>query len=215
MKTVSDTRSYKQTARALAAEETAERILVAFVARIERDWFDDVRLDDVAADAGVTVQTVIRRFGGKDGLLEAAGARLEQEIFRARQLPVGDVARAIDLLVSEYDAHGDFVMHTLGQEERYAPMRQLTDTGRAQHREWVRSIFAPWLDRLPATQRTPALDKLVIATDVYVWKLMRRDMDRSRETLVRTMIEFAAAALGIAPETLLKCPHPAPETIDD
>ena len=71
MNSDSETRTYRQTARAKAAEETGIRIVEAFMARMEDCWFEEIRLEDVASDAGVTVQTVIRRFGGKDGLLEA------------------------------------------------------------------------------------------------------------------------------------------------
>ena len=53
-------REYTQTVRAQAAEETGKRIVEAFIARLMSDWFDQITLDVIAADAGVTVQTVIR-----------------------------------------------------------------------------------------------------------------------------------------------------------
>ena len=62
-------RRYVQAARAEAAADTARRILEAFLARLMTQWFDQITLDRVADDAGVTVQTVVRRFGGKDGVV--------------------------------------------------------------------------------------------------------------------------------------------------
>ena len=57
------TRHYAQRARAQATEATARRIVDAFLARLMAQWFDEITLDRVAEDAGVTVQTVVRRFG--------------------------------------------------------------------------------------------------------------------------------------------------------
>ncbi len=72
-------RRYRQTARASAAEATGERILESFLQRFRQQWLEESTLDTIAADAGVTVQTVIRRFGGKDLLLDAAADHLTRK----------------------------------------------------------------------------------------------------------------------------------------
>ena len=81
-------------------------------------------------------------------------------------------------------------------------MARITRNGKALHRAWVEEVFAPFL---PAARgaREELLDLLVVATDVYAWKLLRLDrgLSRSRtqerlETLVRTVL----AALGTARE---------------
>ena len=56
-------RTYRMTARADAAERTGERITDAMLRRFAELPYDRIRLEDVAAVAEVTVQTVIRRFG--------------------------------------------------------------------------------------------------------------------------------------------------------
>lgn len=206
------TRAYRQTARAQAASATGERILDAFVARLRDGWFDEIRLDDIAADSEVTVQTVIRRFGGKEGLLDACNKRLSREIVEGRQIPVGDVSSAIDAIIDEYELHGDFVLRLLAQEERYASIRMVTDHGRAVHRRWVGGVFGPWLSRLEEPARGSAHDQLVIALDLYVWKLVRVDMKRSRAALRETMLSLCAAALRTDPETLQN--RPIPEKAD-
>src|SRR5689334_18048726 len=103
-------RPYRQSARAQAAQETAERIVDAFALRRRDSWFDEIRLEDVARDAGVTVQTVIRRFGGKEGLLDAAKMQIGQEIMRTRVVPRGDAAAVARALVDDYEVSGDVVM---------------------------------------------------------------------------------------------------------
>lgn len=176
------------------AETTGRRILDAFNARLLDGWFDEIRLEDVAVDAGVTVQTVIRRFGGKDGLLEAAADRLNEEVQGRRQVAPGAVAAAIQALMDDYEEAGDLVMRSLAQEDRHPAIRRMTDAGRAYHRAWIEAVFAPWLQDLPPADARKRTDALVVATDVYVWKLLRRDMDRPlREyrRLVERLIDSA------------------------
>ena len=55
--------------------------------RLMTQWYDQITLDAVAEDAGVTVQTILRRFDGKDGLLanavEAFGDRITAKLRHA------------------------------------------------------------------------------------------------------------------------------------
>src|SRR5947209_1885296 len=94
----SASRAYRQGARAEASRATADRILAAFRKAILEQWFEQIRLDDIAKSADVTVQTVIRRFGSKEQLLQAATAQLGAEIRARRVSAVGDPARAIEAL---------------------------------------------------------------------------------------------------------------------
>lgn len=201
-------RPYRQTARAEAASATAERILDAFIVRLRADWFDEIRLEDLARDAEVTVQTVIRRFGGKEGLLEAGNRRLSAEIIEGRQIPVGNVPVALDALIAEYEEHGHFVLRLLAQEDRYPAIRVITDNGRAVHRRWVGEVFAPWLARLAEPARRAAHDRLVVALDLYVWKLIRVDMRRSLGELREAVLALSAAALDTDPDNLTLTPNP-------
>jgi AcrR family transcriptional regulator len=194
-------RSYRQGARAVAAQETAERIVQAFLRRLGRDWFDEIRLEDVARDAAVTVQTVIRRFGGKEGLLDAAAAQLGVEIRRRREVTPGDVAALVEALIEDYETVGDLVIRTLAQDARYPALRRATDLGRREHRAWLAAAFAPQLG--PDAERDAApLDALVAATDVYLWQLVRRDLGRSTAELRRLMTTFIHSALAGAPSGL-------------
>lgn len=191
-------RPYRQTARAAATEATALRIVGAFRARLERLWFEDIRLEDVAQDAGVTVQTVIRRFGGKEGLLDPTIDAIERDVMSAREGPPGDVAAAVRAVVQDYEADGEVYMRALAQEDRYPAMRRMTDAGRAGHRGWAERVFASHLAGLPPDVARRRLDALVVATDVYVWKLIRRDMGRSVDELEDHMLRLIQAALSIS-----------------
>jgi hypothetical protein len=53
-------------------------------------------------------------------------------------------------------------------------------------------MFAPALGAHPPAGRDALLDLLVVATDVYTWKLLRRDRRLSRrpaESRVRQLVE--------------------------
>ena len=60
------------TSRARAVEETRRRILDASVDLHGERLVADISLDDIAERAGVSVQTVLRHFGSRAGLVEAA-----------------------------------------------------------------------------------------------------------------------------------------------
>jgi hypothetical protein len=91
------------------------------------------------------------------------------------------------------------VLRLLALELRHAALKPVLDFGRGEHRCWVAEAFAEPLGKLGPAARQGALDALVIATDVYAWKLLRRDLGRSMrdaaatlEFLVRTTLtEFS------------------------
>src|SRR6185295_18874989 len=97
------TRSYHQSVRAESTEATGHRIAEAFHAQLMKQWFDEITLDQVAEDAGVTVQTVVRRFGGKQGLLESAVAVFSEQVRAQRAAPPGDVDQQVESLLADYE----------------------------------------------------------------------------------------------------------------
>ena len=82
------------TVRAKDAELTAERIVDAMLARLASTPYEHIRIEDVAADAGVTGQTVIRRFGSKPALMNATVERELARIVAAREAAAARVARS-------------------------------------------------------------------------------------------------------------------------
>lgn len=199
MKSKASKRVYRQGARAEAAEATHARILDAFMRRLGESLLDDITLDLLAADAGVSVQTVVRRFGGKMGLVQAMRERMEADIDGRREVAPGKVDEALALLARDYEEVGDLVLHLLAQEDRSAEVRSFTDYGRAKHREWLATTMAPLLKAQPAARRESSLDLLVVATDVYTWKLLRRDMGRTVEGYiagVRRLVDSVLSTSG-------------------
>lgn len=187
-------RSYRQNARAEAAEATGERILDGLIQRLRHLSFNsEITLDMIAGDAGVTVQTVVRRFGGKDGALMAARERLQQEISARRSVEPGDIDAAIAALADDYEILGDLILHLLEQEKRNPAIAEVLASGRAGHRAWVTMTLAP---SLSASLNGGTLDALTVATDVYVWKLVRRDMGRSPDAYRQLVMQLIRPLLG-------------------
>ena len=184
-------RRYRMGQRAEAAAETGERILDAAVAVFWERPSDDISLDEVAAQAGVSVRTVIRRFGGKEGLL-AAGVAYELQRTRNERdhAPVGDTVGAVAVLVEHYEAMGDRVLKLLAEEARVPALLEIVAAGRALHRDWCVKAFAPALAGLSGVERKRRLAQLVAVCDVHVWTLLRHDAGLSRRQTELALVEL-------------------------
>lgn len=173
------TRTYTMTARARAVEETRSRIMDACVTLHGERPVTEIGLEDVAERAGVSVQTVLRHFGSRAGLAESSMERAQHDVAEERRTPVGDVAAAVHTIVDHYERRGDQALLMLSQEGHQELMARVTRQGKALHRAWVEEVFAPYLDR--ADDAEALTDLLVVATDVYAWKLLRRDRRLGRQ----------------------------------
>jgi AcrR family transcriptional regulator len=179
------------TARAESAARTGERILDATVALFWEHPTDRLSLEDVAHRADVSVQTVIRRFGGKEALLVAAAEREAQRIGAQRAAaPVGDVVGAVRVLVDHYEEMGDKVLAMLAAEQQVPGLAPLIDRGRQVHRDWCRATFAPALTTRRGVERARLLAQLVAVCDVQTWRLLRRDAGLSRRQTELALAEL-------------------------
>jgi AcrR family transcriptional regulator len=179
-------RPYSMELRAAAAEATHERILEAAADAFLEHWYDDVTVASVAERAGVSGQTVVNHFGGKEQLASAAFDRLAEQIVAKRYSPApGDVRALVEALLDDYETTGDAVVRMLALEEKVPSLQPLLAGGRKSHRRWVEEMFlAPEL-----------VPELVVATDVYTWKLLRRDQGLSRDETVASILKIIEALL--------------------
>ena len=194
-------RPYRMQARAEAAHETGRRILEVVTELFMERWLDQFSLEDVATRAGVTVQTVLRRFGSKEGLIAAAGAELERHVAQQRgAAPIGDVDGAVRNLFDHYEEMGDLALRSLAQEGMHRSIRALTDAGRRLHQEWVERTFAPLLTGAPDAERERMRAQLITVTDVYVWKLLRRDLGLDRDEAELALRELIGGLRALVAE---------------
>jgi AcrR family transcriptional regulator len=191
-------RAYTMRARADAAAATRQKIIDAAVALLKTRLRTDIRLDDVAAAAGASVQTILRIFGSRAALMEHAGSELMRQIGEQRDRAApGDIDGAIADLFEHYEEVGDAVIHSLADEDDPA-VQPLIAIGRTQHRRWVERHFGPQLASRDPAGRERLVDALVCACDVYTWKLLRRDMGRSLDNARLTMAWAVKTLLGEA-----------------
>lgn len=189
-------RSYTMGARAATTAATRDQVLAAIFQLAATRPIARITLDDVAALAGVSVQTVLRHFGSRDGLLDAAVEHSKREVLAERR-PTGPApAEALAALVRHYERMGDLVLRLLAQEDDER-VRRITDLGKHLHRQWVAESFGPRLPPDPAT-REALIDLLVVATDVYAWKLLRRDRALSRPATEARLLALVHAILAQA-----------------
>jgi AcrR family transcriptional regulator len=191
-------RPYQMTARRDAVERSRQRIMQAAYDLWLHEPYDEVTLDAVAESAGVTRQTVHRQFGSKDDLFSAVVDWLQPREEEASLTPEpGDVTAAIRVQMDRYERHGDAYVRFLQIEGRFAPVDRLLALGRRSHRAELEHAFGPYL---PARgrQRDEVVLALYAATDVMVWKLLRRDFGRScqeTEQTIRRLVDGVLATL--------------------
>jgi AcrR family transcriptional regulator len=190
-------RPYRMRARAKATEETGDRILDAAESVFDEMPIDELTLEAIAERSGVTVQTVLRHYGSRQGVLAAALGRLFTKVGGKRNsAPTGDVAGAINVLIDHYDEVGDRILLLLANEERNRLLHALTDAGRVYHQEWCERVFAPGLEGLKGAERERRIAQIVAITDLYVWKVLRREKGLSRRQTKLAMQELLEPLMG-------------------
>lgn len=139
----------------------------------------------------MSASSILRRFGSKEEILAAVLAADPLGVAQGRdRVAVGDVQGAVREPIDHYEQVGDAVIRNLALEERIEAIGQAVRQGRALHRAFRARVFAPWLPR----RRGPAYDRrlaqFIVATDVYTWKLLRRDHGLDRAEAAGAMREL-------------------------
>lgn len=178
--------------RAEGVEETRARILGAAYELLLEQHYDEVSLERVAERAGVTKQTVIRQFGSKDQLAYAVVDWQRPREEAARMAEPGDVRAAVETLVERYERMGDANVRVLQLESRVPAIRYLLEQGRASHSAWVARVFAPFLPRRNGRARRRRAMAFYAATEVMLWKLLRRDFGLSRKETEAVLLELVS-----------------------
>ena len=164
-------RRYRQDARARAADRTRTAILDAATQRFAAQPYDAVSLAQIAARAGVTVQSVLRIFGSKGGLFEAAAARAVAQLGTAEGATRDDdPRRAITRVCAIYERWGDATDRVMAQEDRVPAIRRVAEEGRAHHRRWVAELFG---HRLAGRARARRLAVLVALLELSSYRRLR------------------------------------------
>ena len=71
--------------------------------------------------------------------------------------------------------------------------RDLVARGRALHQDWVTQTFPAHLAGLRGLTRERRLAQLVAICDIYVWKVLRRDLGLTRAQTETALVELIEA----------------------
>ncbi|MDQ6919166.1 MAG: TetR/AcrR family transcriptional regulator [Candidatus Dormibacteraeota bacterium] len=190
-------RSYRMVVRAERSGTTRRRILDAAM-EILFGSLAPITLNSTAARAGVSVQTILRSFGSQPALVQAAAEEAWRRVVDQRgQAPVGDLGASIKVLFIHYETYGDRLIQARAREGAIPELAAGLNRARADHRRWVARTYRPQLAARPEAERDRTLNGLVAVTDVYCWKLLRRDLGldrREAEVTLTTMVEAVAGA---------------------
>jgi AcrR family transcriptional regulator len=188
---------YRQGRRAQQTDANIARIVKTAVGLIKKvRHVADITLDDIARQSGLTARTILRRFGSRDGVLEAAFGRLQVE-FRGLRTPSapGDVEAAMSSLLHQYERIGDLNIRALEEEDELILLHRNLEIARRYHRAWLNDVFRPQLSRLPLEEQDRRIKALYAATDIYVWKLLRRDLKLDRAQTEETFSRLVRGVL--------------------
>lgn len=197
MKNIDTKRSYQMSKRAESAAQTEHGIFAATITLWRERPLAEITLEEIAERAGVSTRTVIRRYGSKEGLFEACIKRSASDMESNRDLAsVGDIEDIIHCLLTDYEIHGDAMVRTLAAEEQLEVAKRVLKTGREQHREWCARMFAPYLPDPQDSQYEQELMAFIAATELYLWKLLRRDLGHSFSDTRRTFMRLVNGLLN-------------------
>lgn len=191
-------RVYTQTARAVSAELTATHLVDSMLVRFGGLPYDQIRLEDVASDAGVTVQTVLRRFGSKAGLMRAMVERELTRISTARRASTAtEPADLIAELVAHYETYGSLILKVYGEARMVEGLGPAVAAGRTHHLSWCRQTFARHVDgQADGATRERRLAQVTAVCDATTWRILRLDaaldQDQTRVALVEMITPLLA-----------------------
>jgi AcrR family transcriptional regulator len=210
VKSEASTRPYEQRARAAAAQATTERILTAaFELFLARPW-EQIALADVAAAAGVGVQTIIRRYRTKEGLARAVTAWMAPQVAGARGGPTPpDPAAVAAAVAAQYVRWGAMNARVIQQEDVTPALAEAAATGRANHRAWLEATFADALAARDPAARHDLLARLAGVTGVELWLVLTRDGGLDAPAAEAAVADLVAACLTAVPATTTT-EHPEP-----
>jgi AcrR family transcriptional regulator len=179
--------------RAEQAAATRDRILDAAYELFMAEPYDDVTLELVAERAGVSVPTVLRHVGSKDGLLQIGVKRWGAAEEGRRSAAVGDIAGITRVLATRYEALGTVTRRYVALADRNAEVAAAMEASRQGHREWLERMFAPWLPTNRPAVRARRVAQLFAATEIYSWTTWRTSLGLTAAQATQALDELLRA----------------------
>ena len=182
MKIIEKKRTYRMSERAEQVARNDQKILDATSDLWLEVSLPELTLEKVAQNSGVTVRTILRKFGSREGLIKACIENSGLELSRKRmEVTPGDLTGILDILLEEYEAMGNALIRTLTVEYDFPSTKELLVNARSIHRDWCAYAFAPFLPSNKSEDYETVLSAFIAVTEFYLWKLLRKDLGKSPE----------------------------------
>jgi AcrR family transcriptional regulator len=203
-------RTYDSTRRARQAAQTREEVLAAAVTLFNEQGWAATKLADIAARAGVAVETIYSGFGSKKGLLRAAmdvavvgdAAPVpfseREEFLQLGRGPLDARLRAAATVTAEIHERSSGVWHAIvvaaAGDTEVETWRVQLERGR---RTQVEASLALIVDH-PIDARTADICSALYSPEVYTQ--LTRDAGWKRAEYEQRLCEATARLLGVEPE---------------
>ena len=170
-----NTRTYRMGARAESIKETGDRILDAALVLFAEHPVDRIRLDEIAGRSGVTVPTIVRRYGGKSGVVVALVEREFTRIAARRTAHTDDPIReVIRDLVAHYERYGLLILKVYSESPLIEGLAEVAARARECHVAWCRVTLGRRITGDPAVHAR-RLAAAIAVCDATTWRILRQD----------------------------------------
>jgi hypothetical protein len=143
------------------------------------------------------MQTVIRRVGTKDGLVQAVGGWIAPQVQAALGEPTSaDPAVVAAAFRRHYSQWGAVLERTQNQQDSSPALRSSAESGRRAHRQWIEMAFADFLASVPGPARRQAHSELVAVTGVELWLVLTKHEGLSPDQAENTVTTLISGCLA-------------------
>jgi AcrR family transcriptional regulator len=170
-------RPYSMTNRADSTAQTSKTILIALADLWLEYSIHEITLDRIAVKSGITTRTILRKYGSKEGLFEAAMLEDVTGIKSIKEeAQIGNIPQIVSTIMKEYEATGKAAIRTLAAENELPIAGKILQHARQMHTTWCARVFEPFLPLKVDANYPILLGAFYAATDVNKWKLLRLDL---------------------------------------
>ncbi len=164
---------------------TRQKIFSAVRELLREQWLEDLTTQNIAAAAGVSVQSLYRHFRSREDLIACA---LDEVLLVDASFPALpqqlSLAGILEGLGAYYESHGSIMLKLKNQASRQTQIAIQWQQLQARHREWVEANFEIFLQSLYPAQRQGLADQLTCLTSLEIWAVYRLDLGRSQVELM-------------------------------
>jgi AcrR family transcriptional regulator len=183
-------------ARAESAARTREKVLAAATRCFSEQDYDAVSLKEIAAAAGVGLQTVVRTAGSKEALFAEVAERFLMDMMaRFSGTALTDWRDALRAVLAFYERDGDRAMRVMAHEHRVPGVGLYIRRSRELQAAWIVAHHGQALEGLNESERKQRLAMVLTLTGGRCWYTLRRDHQLTQEQTYAALEEQLQAIL--------------------